>query len=553
MQPKLCALSLLVVFAPFGGLCDSPGYAPYADSSVPSLRGMLDTDASVGDSKRRLNSVISWFAVQAMGLVVEEDSVERFGTTFTADNYQRDMIDFLIAGRTNDNGLAAQAWNVKGTGQTVVTAGLVRPGPGPNTTTHLGFDDVQLILSQYPSKIEAGLLERGNELGMQILGSGAWPEAPGGIKSIGLGQTKENHAFARPYLANALDKGNWSDAWLLQKAAEFFNERHKVESSDTTWWVAQLLHKIHLDLEIDANSAKEFASYMSSIILLIPFSEESLKNFIVEKALSAQATLAKKAAYLETLKDAVRRKYAHEDFVSRNDEAKIGLLASIILDSLQFAGGISVPSVLNYVLGLTHMASDRRPESLKDLRLSSGNYQWILWETLRRYAPVAGVPSWEKRDDGSFKHVVPKLTAALQDTSVFPNPLEFKNRGADVYENKLRNTGLPWAGPAVSRSANGVPDTAASHSHNCPAQDLSFRIMKAFLLAFIDAGGASGWSAVDESISVNAYAASSFTLLKRGHTQVTDCAYFPACDAGYSWVSTSYCSWGRRVWTCQVL
>merc|ERR1712146_832887 len=159
-------------------------------------------------------------------------------------------------------------------------------------------------------------------------------------------------------------------AWLLQKAAAFFNERHKVESSDTTWWVAQLLHKIHLDLEIDANSAKEFASYMSSIILLIPFSEESLKNFIVDKALSAQATLAKKAAYLETLKDAVRRKYAHEDFVSRGDEAKIGLLASIILDSLQFAGGISVPSVLNYVLGLTHMASDRRPESLKDLRLS---------------------------------------------------------------------------------------------------------------------------------------------------------------------------------------
>merc|ERR1711924_73854 len=143
-----------------------------------------------------------------------------------------------------------------------------------------------------------------------------------------------------------------------------------------------------------------------------------------------------------------------------------------MLDSLQFAGGVSVPTVIQYVFALTHMASDKRPVALKDVRLSTSNYEWILWETFRRYNPVAGVPSWEKQEDGSFKHVVPKLTAAFQDASVFDNPLEFKNRGVAVYESRLKNTGMPWAGPAVHKLSTGAPDTAAPHSHNCPAQDL---------------------------------------------------------------------------------
>merc|ERR1712232_574220 len=485
------------------------------------------------------------------------ESVEMFGTTFTADNYQRDMIDFLNAGMRNDDGLSSQAWNVKGTGQTQVTAGLVRSGPGPNTETILGFNDSLHILSQYPAKIEAGTIERGNELGMQILGTGAWPEAPGGLKSIGLGQTRENHAFVRPYLANALDSNvAWSDDWLEQKAAAFFTNRDQVDSSDVKWWIAQLLHKIHVDLDISETDAKEFASYMSSILLLIPFSEQDLQGYVLRNALSVQATLAKKASYLDALKSSIRAKYADEAFVSGNDEEKITLLASVFLDSLQFAGGISVPTVLQYVLALTHRADNSRQQDLKGVRLSIDNYEWVLWETLRRYAPVAGVPSWEKQIDGSFKHVVPKLTAALQDSSVFENPLDFKNRGQAAYESKLKSTGLPWAGPAVHKFSEGpdAADTAAPHSRNCPAQDLSFRIMKAFLKAFVERGGSFGWSAVDDSLTVNNYAASPFSLIRRGHEHSTGCAWFPCCKAGYSWVKTetNTCTWGRRSWICRM-
>merc|ERR1711976_583471 len=104
-----------------------------------------------------------------------------------------------------------------------------------------------------------------------------------------------------------------------------------------------------------------------------------------------------KATYLDTLKEAIKAEYANEEFVRGKDDAKIGLLASAMLDSLQFAGGISVPTVINSVIALTHMTPQNKHESLKGVALDASSYEWILWETLRKYAPVAGVPSWEKQ------------------------------------------------------------------------------------------------------------------------------------------------------------
>jgi hypothetical protein len=309
-----------------------------------------------------------------------------------------------------------------------------------------------------------------------------------------------------------------------------------------------------VNLDISEEEAKEFAAYMGKIITLIPFSEDALSSTSADLILSAQATLTQKATYMEGMKSAIRAKYAGEDFVKSNDVEKINLLASVMLDSLQFAGGISVPSVINNVLALTHMASENKHDSLRDVSLDTSNYVWILWETLRKYAPVAGVPSWEKQEDGHFKHLIPNIAQALMDGSVFEDPLVFKDRGLDLYEDKLQSTGMPWAGPAVARFSDGTTDTALPHSHNCPAEDLSFRMMKAFLGAFIAKGGSSGWAAEDsESVTVTVYGASAVTLRKRGLTHRTGCAFAPSCNAGYSWVATEWCSWGRRGWLCEVL
>jgi len=521
--------------------------------STPRFRGLAKADDTSNGKSRRLGSVLSWVAVNGGSLLVGSEPITMFDTDFTLDNYQREMIDFLVAGQTNDNGQAMQEWYLKGTGETNITPGLIREGPGPNTKTHLGFADVQQLLSEFPSKITEGTLERGNELGMQVLGDGAWPEAPGGLKTIGLGQTRENHAFVRPYLANALDKGSWTDEWLQEKANAFFSNRDQFDSSDVNWWVTQVLHKIHVDIDMDQAEAKEFSSYMANVVRLIPFPESVLDSNVLEYALSVTDTLAKKATYLESLKSAIKTKYAGKEFVKSNNDDQITLLASVMLDSLQFAGGISVPTVINSVLALTHTATENRHDSLNGVSLGSDNYEWILWETLRKYAPVAGVPSWEKQEDGSFKHVVSNVAQALMDSSVFENPMEFEDRGSAVYKSTLQDAGMPWAGPAVQKFSDGTADIAAPHSHSCPAQDLSFRMMKAFIKAFIANGDTSGWAATEaSSITVTSYGPSSFTLLKRGLKYKTGCVMNPSCKPGYSWVKTKWGWYGCRNWTCKV-
>lgn len=494
-----------------------------------------------------------------------ELSVPGTGVSLTPGNYYNEMGRFLLDGMKADNGVAMQQWYLEGTGATEVGPGTTREGPGPATTTKMGFEDVRRTCEAMAGKIEAGVLERRNELGMQVLGPGAWPEAPGGLETIVLGQSRENHAFFRPILAAALDNGAdgaatcdgsrcWNEAWLERKADEFIRSRGDgFDTSDTKWFVSQLLHKILLDIDLSEAAAREFASFMNSMLLLIPLPEEVMSHWLVEPVVNPSDTLATKQRYLAEYEGAIRRKYPVGEHAWAADATKVTLVASVFMDTLLFAGGLSVPTVMGYVLALTHMAESNKHASLQGVELGLDNYQWILWETLRKYAPVAGVPYWEHRTGGDgMDHVIPNVAQALMDASVFPEPLEFKNRGLPLYHAKMANTsgtnaGMGWAGPAIAPSK----DTAHPHSHNCPAQDLSFRILTSFFKAFITAGP---WSAVDsEGITVSAYRASGFSVLKRGLQYTTGCQYFPSCRSGYQRVSTKWCWWGRRDWKCRVV
>ena len=470
------------------------------------------------------------------------------------------MVDFLLAAVQNDNGVAMQEWYLEGTGASEVTAGTTRVGPGPNTITKMGFEDIKETCEKMADKIAAGTVERRNELGMQYLAPDTWPESPGGIQSIGLGQTNENHAFIRPLIVAELDNGLstghcdgsdcWNSEYLNARAEAFFEGRTSLESSDAKWFVTQILHKIHLNLDLDEATAREFADYMSSMITLIPLTENVLYDPLTARVLGQDpaATIEKKLQYLEDYKAAVRVKYAGEDWVG--DDERVNLVASVFMDSLQFAGGLSVPSVLSLAMGLTHMAEANKPDSLKsDV---AADEDWVLWETLRKYAPVAGVPFWERAVDGGLTHVIPNVAQALMDSSVFPEPLVFKNRGLGFYHTTMGrtsapNAGMGWAGSAIASDK----DTANPNSHNCPAQDLSFKLMKSFLKAFERAGP---WSAVDsDEITVNQNGISGFTLLKKGLRHSTGCQWRPKCNDGYVYSSTNWsCWWGKRDWTCVV-
>ena len=165
---------------------------------------------------------------------------ERFDDTiFTVDNYIRPQ-PISFAALQADNNKSYLDWFLKGTGSSYIKSGIKRD-VGPNSYLLLGFDDVKETLESWDDRINSGDMERKNELGIQILENSLWPETPGGRKTIGLGQSKENHAFVRPLLGEALDKGPqsgtcdgstcWNDAYLKRKAREFFQGRDEWETA----------------------------------------------------------------------------------------------------------------------------------------------------------------------------------------------------------------------------------------------------------------------------------------------------------------------------------
>jgi len=130
----------------------------------------------------------------------------------------------------------------------------------------------------------------------------------------------------------------------------------------------------------------------------------------------------------------------------------------------------------------------------------------FIWETLRRYPPVVAVPRWVT-DDGhrTWKHEILSLYQALHDPGVFPDPLEYRlGRPGLNHEDSTLSLGF-----ADVATVNG--DVSDPNSHSCPAKQLSFRLLSAFLREFQAAGP---WEADNRAISLNSYGSSGWVLRK---------------------------------------
>lgn len=460
--------------------------------------------------------------VDALDLLAGEQSTTTIlGTTFTVGNYYWPMLQYLIAGMTSKQALYQWYMDLSG-------GSKIGNGPGPNTTSYYAWQDVKRKLESLGRKIEQGRVVRRNELGMQILNGHLWAEAPGGERTILLGANRENHAFIRPILADVLDLARgtlcdgstcWSPEWLHLKAKQFL-QRNTIKSSDLKWFITQILHKLHMNIDLSEPEARTFAGFMDKAILIIPFPEEAADTWLVKTVLGIPSIQATRAAYLERYKKAIQAKFPGRTF----SPGQLALVASAFMDSLLFAGGLSVPTVLQYVLALTHTAAKSKWPALRDLTLSDATVEGVLWETLRMYPPVAGFPYWEKVG-GKWVHQIPNVAVALGDESVFSDPGSFKIRSLAEY----RDNSIGWLDHATYPNGDSPESIRAPHSHRCPGKDLSFQIMLAFLKEFAAAGP---WERQEDTIDVNAYRTTPFTLHK-------------VSSAGQCWVAPKECveSW----------
>jgi hypothetical protein len=131
-----------------------------------------------------------------------------------------------------------------------------------------------------------------------------------------------------------------------------------------------------------------------------------------------------------------------------------------------------------------------------------------LRQVLRRFPPVAGFVWTEV----SFGNAAPQtrvanLQSGMNDPRVFPTPERFILRPLTDYHK----FGVGFAEPSAA------PHNGSPHSRNCPAKDLTFAILTAFLRAFVRTavgveGGHKALWTPEGAVTINGFGTNSFVL-----------------------------------------
>lgn len=170
---------------------------------------------------------------------------------------------------------------------------------------------------------------------------------------------------------------------------------------------------------------------------------------------------------------------------TNNESIDAMLLASAVMDTLIFAGGQSVPTVLQYCMIVPYSKSPEIAALGIELPTEETLKNYIM-EIVRYFPPVSGFSYREPESD--FETFL-NLQMGQCDPEAWDRPDEFILRSLEDYHKSVG-----WAEPA--RNATDVRDR-----HDCPAKDLSIFMVYSFMQEFIKRK----WVADKEQIDVNGY------------------------------------------------
>lgn len=355
--------------------------------------------------------------------------------------------------------------------------------PGPNAHNELTWAEVVRQLQTVPQKQDAGTIIRGNELGYLMLSDKLWERD---VKTMGLGLSVDDHAWVRPMFDRVIGSSAEGDeegkVWSAKKVKasldEFLGDKKVLQSSsDVSGWATKLNHKFHFDMTLDDELVKKFSAFQGSAV---PASLD-LPGFVQDYALGIEAVQDERDEWLERYRKAIREdKRGLLTEANGADSEHMTLLASAFMDSLLFAGGLSVPGII--LVGLAMLYSENSP--MQGEHLHAGNAQQFAYEVLRRYPGVVGFPWWSP---DHTRHSIMNIAMTLRDPRAWgEDSLEFKLRPLDTYKEFAR---VAWAEPANGPAAYAVPDPGRTgnllpSSRGCPGQALSMVMLTEFFKAW---------------------------------------------------------------------
>ena len=384
--------------------------------------------------------------------------------------YNTTMIGFLIAGLKSDIGL--KDWFLDRADE----KGQWNGPEDSNCITYMNHEDVVRKLKESSEKFGTnninGSIERQNNLGFQKLNGVIWGELENPV--IGLGQTQENHAFVRPYMDKLVGtNGNWTSHMITEYVNDFFHNRNTFNTSEFQIWTTIVLHKIHLNMVITWEEGKSFMDMQGKLLRTIPFEEELINNSIMRGITGLNETLNMKMVWINKYITAIKEMLPETN--TMNNE-RVTLLASNIMDSILFAGGQSVPSVLSRCITLLY--SEWLYAKLgDDFKLSVNNLHNYIMEVIRYFPPVSGFVYRNRSfGDTHSNSVYLCLHTAQCDKKAWGDDAhEFKLRPMQEYNCNM----VAWANQAIGHNEY------KNNSRACPGKDLSVVMISEMMLGFI--------------------------------------------------------------------
>lgn len=433
------------------------------------------------------------------------DGVVDFSTFLTFASQQFRNAGYLAFGNVGDsaNEPVSGIWDYQN--QFAFDGGKFAAGPGDRTVSIFSWSYAKASMQALAGQLVGNDRHRRNELGLAPFNGKPWPEKPN--HAIGLGDNLIDHARARLLLDEvvgpAMAMSQATKDVVRAEAEAFWAADHADMDIPLGVWNIKLLHKFHLDMQISDDDAREFIARQFGFLTLASTNDAAVQ---LATSYSEQDLLTYKAGRLDLYRAAIERRFPTLwAGLSTLERTK---LASAVMDSLLFAGGISVPTVGRFALAMLYSeyAQQQLGVDFAASQFDEAKIDQFAMEVIRRFPPVAGFPSWDRETN---LHTIVDLLMVQADTEDAdgwgPTARDFVLRPMAEYHSKS----MAWAD-----FANVGGDSGNPHSHVCPAKDLSFLMVRELLRGFVRRGGYRCWetSVHFSDVSMNGYTATKLNL-----------------------------------------
>jgi len=395
--------------------------------------------------------------------------------------------------------------------------------PGKRVDNILSHDGVVAEMRKSATKQRNNELIKGNDLGYLILNQDLW-EGDGEYESISLGASIEMHAFLRPLLdATVGSQGEWSYEEFLASARDFWAKQTSILTSgdDAAKWNTRTMHKHHFNMELSDDEVSEFVGFQGKTTMgvVLPIgqsfalpSKDDRTKWLMKYMAAIQEDA--RSIFPEEVKEVQLRGTdgnlkAHDEMNFdceadwKTPPCKLHFIAAGLMDSMLFAGGLSVRQGLQVGMNLLYSTDFQNDyyDGVEEFRPVGGgikedDVEAFVYELYRLFPGVVGFPWWSPGYDANKKggstkthRTIMNIALALRDEKKWQGTPVDKfsvKRAAEMGgTEKLKEAmSVAWAGPANHDPTSAGGPAPGTMARGCPGQSMSVNIVNAFFAAF---------------------------------------------------------------------